>query len=385
MTLTELHSDEALRQHEFPVTRHGIHIAHAGVCPLPRRVTEAMTGYLQRCMEMDQYEAMPGGLLGDTRAKAARLIGAKPEEIALVGPTSLALSYIAAGLPWRRGDNVLVCYDDYPSNVYPWMALSERGVEVRFLNLRELGKVRAVDVQGQVDEQTRLVSLASAHYLAGWRINIDAIGKFLHSRRILFCVDAIQTLGAFPVSVEHIDFLAADSHKWLLGPSGAGVLYVRKELQDRLRPIVHGWHNLRCPDFLTQDELLFQPDARRYEVGTHDSAGIAGLRAALELVEEIGAPAIAAELIRKRSWVSAELVQLGYTVLQPTPHADNAGGVISFFREGADSAALYGRLREAGVYPSLRTLPGGQQVVRLSPHFYNTDAEMRRVLEVVAG
>ncbi len=385
MTLADLHSDEALRQHEFPVTRHGIFVAHAGVCPLPRRVAEAMTGYLHRCTEVDQYEAMPGGLLPDTRAKAASLIGARPEEIALVGPTSLALSYIAAGLPWRRGDNVLVCYDDYPSNVYPWMALSERGVEVRFLNLRELGKVRAVDVQGQVDEQTRLVSLASAHYLTGWRVNIDAIGKFLHSRRILFCVDAIQTLGAFPLSVEHVDFLAADSHKWLLGPSAAGILYVRKELQDRLQPIVHGWHNLQCPDFLTQEELEFQPDARRYEVGTHDMAGVAGLRAALELVEEIGVRVIAADLVRKRTWVVEGLISQGFEVLQPSPHLDNAGGSISFHREGIDSAELYGKLRAASITPSLRVLPGGQKVVRLSPHFYNTDAELARVLEVLKG
>ncbi len=385
MTLADLHSNEALRQQEFPVTRQGIFVAHAGICPLPRCVVDAMSDYLRRCTGMDQYEAMPGGLLPDTRARAARLIGARPEEIALVGPTSLALSYIAAGLPWRRGDNVLVCYDDYPSNVYPWMALADRGVEVRFLNLRELGKVRAVDVQGQVDEQTRLVSLPSAHYLTGWRLNIDAIGKFLHSRRILFCVDAIQTLGAFPLSVEHVDFLAADSHKWLLGPSAAGILYVRKELQDRLRPIVHGWHNLLCPDFLTQEDLVFQPDARRYEVGTHDMAGVAGLRAALGLVEEIGVEAIGADLIRKRTWVVEGLVAQGFQVLQPTPHADNTGGSISFHRDGVDSTDLYGKLRAAGIVPSLRALPGGQKVVRLSPHFYNTDAELARVLEVLKG
>src|SRR6202034_601797 len=120
------------------------------------------------------------------------------EEIALVGPTSLALSYVAAGLSWRKGDNVLIYFDDYPSNVYPWMALAEKGVEVRLLNVREYGRIRSIDVLGQCDEQTRLVALASNHFVAGYRVDIAAIGKALRLRNILFCVDGIQTVGAFP-------------------------------------------------------------------------------------------------------------------------------------------------------------------------------------------
>src|SRR6185436_5501731 len=137
-------------------------------------------------------------------------------------------SLVASGLKFRRGENILVYFDDYPSNVYPWMALVEQGVQVRLVNTRGLGLIRARDVMGQVDENTRLVALASCHFVSGYRIEIDSIGKFLRERGILFCLDAIQTLGAFPTTVENVDVLAADAHKWLLGPCAAGLLYVRR-------------------------------------------------------------------------------------------------------------------------------------------------------------
>lgn len=383
LTIPDLLQDEALRQHEFPVATRQAFLAHAGVCPLPRRVAEAVQSHARDCTLDDQEEALVPGVVGQVRRLAADLIGASHDEVSLVGPTSLALSQVAAGLQIKRGQNVLIYHDCYPSNVYPWMALADRGVEVRLMNIRELGKVRVVDVQGQVDEDTRLVALASAHYLTGWRINVDAIGRMLRSKGILFCLDAIQTLGAFPTSVANVDILAADAHKWLLGPCAAGLLYVRKEARPQIRPVVHGWHNLQCPDFLTQDDLVFHEGARRYEAGTHNFLGLHGLKAALELVQEVGLEAISAELARKRLRLVPELVAKGYTVLQGDAHADNAGGITSFHREGTDMRALHQRLKAAGVHTSCRILPGGQAVVRLSPHYYNTDDELRRCLELV--
>ena len=198
MTIAEILSNEELRRHEFPVAGERVFLAHAAVSPLPRRVSEAMRDHAARATLDDQEETIPAGQIQRARELAARLLHALPEEIALVGPTSLALSYVAAGLPWRKGDNVLVYFDDYPSNVYPWMALAEKGVEVRLLNIREYGRIRTIDVIGQVDENTRLVALASNHFVAGWRLELDAIGRHLRQRNILFCVDGIQTVGAFP-------------------------------------------------------------------------------------------------------------------------------------------------------------------------------------------
>src|SRR5580704_9514204 len=205
MTLSEILSNEELRNHEFPVTRNKIFLAHAGDCPLPRRVADAVTDYAKLATTGDQEGLIYPRILEETRKIASRLLNSRPEEVSLVGPTSLALSFIAAGLKFRKSDNILIYFDDYPSNVYPWMALAEKGVQVRLLNIRELGQVRAIDVMGQVDENTRLVALASCHFVAGTRIDYQGIGKSLRERNILFCVDAIQTLGAFPTTTEYID------------------------------------------------------------------------------------------------------------------------------------------------------------------------------------
>jgi selenocysteine lyase/cysteine desulfurase len=381
MTVAEILSNEELRRREFPVAGEKVFLAHAAVCALPRRVSEAMRDHAVRAALGDQEETLPAGQFRRARELVARLLGAQPEEIALVGPTSLALSFVAAGLPWRKGDNVLVYFEDYPSNVYPWMALAEKGVEVRLLNTRDYGRIRPIDVVGQVDEQTRVVALASNHFVAGWRLELDAIGRSLHQRNILFCVDGIQTVGAFPTGVEHVDFLAADAHKWMLGPCGAGIFFVRQSAQEKLRPVVQGWHNVRCPGFVAQEQIAYVPDARRYEAGSANLAGLAGLTAAMELLVEIGVENIAAELLRKRALLLPALRAKGYTVLLADAPARNASGILSIYKPGDDMAELHRKLMAAGIATSLREDRQGRQYVRLSPHFYNTDAELHRLLE----
>jgi selenocysteine lyase/cysteine desulfurase len=349
---------------------------------MPRRVAQAMADCASEGTLGDQ-EAFVLHRLNDARAAGAILLRCQPEEVALVGPTSIGLSYVAAGLNFRRGDNVLIYHDDYPSNVYPWMALAEKGVEVRLLNTRGLGAIRALDVMGQVDENTRLVALASCHFISGHRLEHDAIGRFLRERGILFCLDAIQTLGAFPTAVERVDFLAADAHKWLLGPCGAGVLYVKLDLQGKLNPPVYGWHNVRNPNFVAQETIEFRAGAAKFEAGTHNLVGLIGLLAAMELALEIGVDQIAAELARKRAWFVPALVAKGFSVLNPEPKPENAGGITSIFQPGKDLAPLHQKLSAAGVVTSLRTDRQGQNYIRFSPHYYNTDAELHHVLELI--
>jgi selenocysteine lyase/cysteine desulfurase len=382
MTLTEILANEELRQREFPVARDKIFLAHAGVCPLPRRVAGAIAECAQQSTLGDQ-ETFVMRRLDDARKLGAQLLNCQPDEIALVGPTSLALSFVAAGLKFRRSDNILIYHDDYPSNVYPWMALAEKGVEVRLLNTRGLGVIRPKDVTGQIDENTRLVALASCHFISGFRLEHAAIGKFLRERGILFCLDAIQTLGAFPTTVEHVDFLAADAHKWLLGPCGAGLLYVRRELQEKMNPPVYGWHNVKNPNFVAQEQIIFRSSAAKYEAGTHNLIGLIGLIAAMELALEVGIENIAAELLRKRAWLVPPLQAKGFTVLNPDAKIENACGIVSFSSPGKDLPALHKKLAAAGVVASLRTDRKGQNYIRLSPHFYNTDAELHRTVELL--
>ncbi|HEV2693225.1 MAG TPA: aminotransferase class V-fold PLP-dependent enzyme [Verrucomicrobiae bacterium] len=382
MTLAEILSNEELRQREFPVTKNKIFLAHGGVCALPRRVAQAINDCANEGMLGDQ-EAFVMHRIDDARRAGAQLLNCQPDEVSLVGPTSLALSYVAAGLNFRKGDNILIYHDDYPSNVYPWMALAEKGVNVRLLNIRTLGAIRKVDVMGQVDEDTKLVALASNHFISGQRLEHDAIGKFLRERGILFCLDAIQTLGAFPTTVENVDFLAADAHKWLLGPCGAGVFYVKKDLQEKLNPPIYGWHNVRNPNFVAQDTIQFRSGAAKFEAGTHNLVGLVGLLAAMELALEIGVDNIARELLRKRGWLVSALQAKGYTVLNADAKTENASSITTFYTPGQDMTALHQKLSDNGVVASLRTDRKAQKYIRLSPHFYNTDAELQRVMELV--
>src|SRR5215472_16902272 len=297
MTLSEILSNEELRRREFPVAERKAFFAHAGVCPLPRCVADAVSAYVREATTGDQERVIYPQILNDGRKVVAGFLKCQPEEVAFVGPTSLALSYVASGLKFRRGDNILIYYDDYPSNVYPWMALAGQGVEVRLMNTKTLGMIRPMDVLGQVDENTRLVALASCHFISGWRIDLARIGNSLRERGILFCVDAIQTLGAFPTTVEYIDFLAGDAHKWLLGPCGAGLMYVRRELQEKLNPPIYGWHNVNNPNFVAQEQIAFRNDSRKYEAGTHNLVGLVGLLAALKLILDVGVESVGQELL----------------------------------------------------------------------------------------
>jgi cysteine desulfurase/selenocysteine lyase len=383
MTIAEVLTNEVLRRHEFPVVQKKIFLAHAGDCPLPQRVAQAVADYAHHAAAGDQEALIfPRGLEAG-RKLAAQLLNCQDEEIAFVGPTSLALSFVASGLKFRKRDNILIYHDDYPSNVYPWMALAEQGIEVRLLNVRGLGVIRPRDVTGQVDENTRLVALASCHFVSGFRLDHAAIGRALRERGILFCLDGIQTLGAFPTTMEHVDLLAADAHKWLLGPCGAGMMYVRREIQDRLNPPVYGWHNVRCPNFVAQEQIVHRSGAKKFEAGTHNLLGLVGLNAALTLLLEIGVENIARELLRKRAWLVPALQAKGYAVLNADAVRENASGIVTFFKAGADLAPLHQKLLDANIVTSLRVDRAGQRYLRLSPHFYNTDAELQRVLEKV--
>src|SRR5882724_10638180 len=334
MTLPDLLTNEEFRQHEFPVTRERIFLAHGGDCPLPRRVAEAISTYALQCTTGDQEKFVYPMVLDQGRKLAGQLLNCQPDEVAFVGPTSLALSFIASGLKFSKGDNILIYFDDYPSNVYPWMAMAEQGVEVRLIKTRDLGVIRPADVIEQIDKNTRFVALASCHFISGYRIDFQAIGKTLRERNILFCLDAIQTVGAFPTTIENVDMLAADAHKWMLGPCGAGLMYVRRSIQEKLTPPIYGWNNVRCPNYVAQEKIVFRNTSQKYEAGTHNLLGIVGLVAGLQLILEVGIENIAGELLRKRAQLLPALLAKGLTVLQADAPPDLASCVLSFFRQG---------------------------------------------------
>ncbi len=384
MTIDDLISNEALRQAEFPVARHSIFMAHGGVSILPQRAVTAMEDYLRLCATQHQESTAIWGHLQETRVIAGRLIGAQASEVALLGPTSLGLSLVANGLPWQPGDEVVCYHDDYPANVYPWMDLRRRGVVLKFLQTDQPGHITPEIVERSLTPRTRLVALASCHFFTGCRIDVDAIGRLLRSRGVYFCLDAIQTLGAFPTSVEHVDFLSADAHKWLLGPMAAGIVYVREPLHDILRPSLLGAWNVKSPNFICQDDIAFERGARRYEPGVLNAVGIYGMRAAMELLLEAGIENVAARLLKLKAQLVAGLQDLGFTVVPPTGGALASSITTAARDSGTPLEKVIEHLAKNHVTASLRHNREGRPHLRFSPHFYNTEAEVDRVCELLA-
>ena len=376
-------SDESRRLREFPIAKKKIFFGHGGVTALPRAVTQAVIDYTTASSE-DHQEF--GGVLqtiAETRIAAASLIGAKPGEIALLGPTSLGLSLFANGLAWERGDEILCYLDDYPANVYPWKNLENRGVQVRYLTTEHLGAITPESVKRQLGPDTKLVALASCHFLSGYRIDIDAIGKMLHDCGILFSIDGIQTIGAFDTNVTHIDFLSADAHKWMLGPMAMGIVYVKEENFDRLRPSLLGAWNVKSPNFITQPEIDFEATARRYEPGVLNVAGVYGMKAAIDRFLEVGIETISARLLALKAHLTPRLEEAGFEILAPASES-RSSSITSFRRPGTDHVGLFRHLSEQGVTASHRHDRSGTDYLRFSPHFYNTEAEIDTALELIS-
>lgn len=377
--------DESERRREFPVIENGIFLGHAGVTILPRRAAEAMKAYADAsCHKHQEF----GEVLRDvarTRLLCAKLIGANPDEIALLGPTSLGLSLFANGLDWQTGDEVIFYGDDYPANVYPWTALASRGVVAKSLQPDHPGEITPELVEASLTPRTKLVALASCHYLSGRRIDVTAIGRMLRSKGVLFSLDAIQTLGAAPLDVEFVDFLSADAHKWMLGPMAIGIVYVARRNFEKCCPTLLGAWNVKSPDFIAQKEIVFEETARRYEPGVLNISGIYGMKASLEMLLEIGSENVQAGILEVRDYLENKLSHAGFEFLSPRANEPMRSGILTTRHSSVDSGAIFSKLENAGIVASLRKDHSGKKWIRFSPHFYNTINEMDRVFKVVCG
>jgi len=380
--IADLVLNEAARREAFPVCRSQIFFAHAGVTVLPRIVADAVIDYTRRCCEHHQEFGEVLAHINQTRRVSADFIGAHPDEIALLGPTSLGLSLFANGLPWREGDEILCYADDYPANVYPWMELARRGVVIRYLHPEQPGEITPELVEAALTERTRLVALASCSFLTGYRIDVDAIGRLLRQRGVLFSLDAIQSVGASPLRVDHVDFLSADAHKWMLGPMAIGIVFVRREHFELLRPTLIGAWNVRSPNFITQPEIAFQDTAQRYEPGVLNASGIYGMRAALDLIASAGIDRVYARILALKQALVQPLLAAGFQFLGPVD-GPNASGITTFHHPERDTAALFRALQSNNIVGSPRFDRAGRQFIRLSPHFYNTLDEVGRVVDTL--
>lgn len=362
-------------RHEFPVTDRCVYFDHAGVAPVSRRVADAVAAFIADARDFGRlhygaWEARAEAV----RASAARLVGAGTDEIAFVASTSDGLSAIATAVDWRPGDTVVAVDGEFPANVYPWWALERLGVTTRLAAPVD-GRLTVDAIAGLVDDSTRVVSVSAVDFATGQRRPLAAIGELCRRRGILFCVDAIQALGALRIDVERdaIDALAADGHKWLCAPEGCGLLYVSRRWLDRLVPQRIGWKSVVDASRYLPYHFELKPDAQKFECGSLNFLAIHALGAAVDLAFEVGVDVIEERLLALTSRLRAALAERGVAVLSPSDASERSG--ITTVRTNEAPEAVVRRLRADGVLASPR---GGG--VRLSPHFYCDENDVARCL-----
>ncbi|MDD4932962.1 MAG: aminotransferase class V-fold PLP-dependent enzyme [Methylacidiphilaceae bacterium] len=383
MTIDQIIHDAELRSRLFPVTKRKIFLAHAGVAPITQAAVDRIRIAAEEGASQEQETEALLRDLEESRRVAARLLKVDASEIALVGPTAFGLNLVAQGIDFQPGDEVVFYPEDYPSNVYPWLRLAERGVKLVRLQPASLGRLTTERVLDAVGPRTRLVALASCHFLSGYLLDYRKIGEELRRRGVLFCLDGIQSLGAAPMDAGCCDFLSADSHKWLLGPLGAGIFYVRKEQQPLLRPALVGAWNIRSPGFIAQENLECEAGARRYECGALYALGILGMRASMELLLELGIEAIRERLLSLHVFLAEGLRKRGWRLLAEDFPEEARSGIVTVTHDRRNLAAAVEALKEQGIVVSLRWDRQGTQYIRFSPHFYNTHAELAKVVSIL--
>ena len=365
---------------QFPVTESLVYMNHAAVSPLSRRVRDAMVGLLDEVHQRGAEDWQQWVRTYDaTRRSLAQLLNADQGEIALTKNTSEGVSTFANGLEWRSGDEIVSIEGEFPSNYYAWKALEKRGVVLRLVQ-REQGRVSHESIASALSSRTRVVAVSFVDYLSGFRLDLERLGQACAAQGCLLFVDAIQGLGAFPldVKVAQIAGLAADGHKWMLGPEGAGVLYVSRQVMERVTPTEVGWWTVRHWADFTSRELSWRDDARRYECGTLNTVGIYGLGAAIDLLLEVGTPNIAEQVLNLTDRLRCGLLERGHLVFGPQTRKE-ASGIVSFVPRQGTAEGLLESFLAHRIQVAARC-----GMVRVSPHFYNTEAEIDQVLELTS-
>ena len=363
---------------EFPVTEELIFFDHARVAPLPERVRKVVTAFVENATRFGtaHYETWLAGI-DQSRKSFARLINAGTDEVAFVKNTSEGLSIVANGLDWKTGDNVVIPDIEFPANVYPWWNLKRLGVETRMVRSVE-GRVLFDDLVKQVDARTKLISISSVECNSGFRCELNRIGEFCKERDILFCVDAIQSLGILPMDVkrDHIDFLSADGHKWMLSVEGLGGFYISRDVLEKVYPVTVGWGNMiNAADFMNY-EFEFRPGAQRFEEGSPNTMSIHAFGAALDLLLETGIENIEKRVMILGNTILEQLHQRGLKVYSSTRPGERSGNIA--FVVNQDISRLYEWMMENKVKLTVR-----DGLIRLSPHFYNSEDEIFKFFDLL--
>lgn len=363
----------------FPVTRRRAYLDHAAIGPLPAPAAAAAQRALeqQRDLGAGAEESWAAGL-SRARQAAARLLGAAEAEVALVRSTTGGLLIVANSLAWREGDVILSVEGEFPANVSPWQALERRGVRLRLLSTPD-GRVPLEEVRRALDGRVRLLAISFVEFFSGLRNDLVALGELCAEREVLFCVDAIQGLGALPLDVREaqVDFLAAGGYKWLLSPLGSGLFYCRRERLAQMGPAMLGWLSREgAEEELFRYDLPLRPDARRFEESAPGLAPLLGMGESLELLLRVGVERIAGHVLALGDRLIGGVAARGYRLLTPLDGLGHRSGIVTFRHPELPAAELHQRLTAKGLALSLRG-----EALRASPHFYNSPEEIDLLLE----
>lgn len=366
----------------FPALQNCLYLNHAAVAPWPQVTADAVQAFAaenaqQGTLNYPHWLTVEQAL----REQARELLNAPAaSDIALVKNTSEGLSFVAYGLDWREGDNVVGIRQEFPSNRYVWQSLANQGVEFRQLDLNDNPADPETALLALCNARTRLLSISAVQYTNGLRMDLATIGAFCRANGILFCVDAIQHIGAMPFDVQQVqaDFVVADGHKWMLGPEGLALFYVRSEVLESLRLTQYGWHMAEgLTDYTMED---YQPalDARRFECGSPNMLGIHALHASLGVLLETGMATVWEQLSARVQYLLDGLQALPEMEILSDLRVERRSGIVTFRSRCETNDALFKRLQTQGIFCATR---GGG--IRLSPHFYTPFAQLQQVLDVL--
>lgn len=364
----------------FPHAEDMIYMNHAAVAPLSKPVKEAIEAYVgeRHRTNIENYFDFQH-TIDATLEQIGRLVGCTSKNVAFVPNTSYGLNILAQGLDWQVGDRIVIPACEFPANVYPFMNLADRGVHVDFVQDRD-GVFTVEDIEKALTPQTRLVSVSWVQFLSGFRADIEKIAALCKAHDVLLCVDAIQGMGALKIDVEQlgIDFLATGGHKWLMATQGIGFVYIAPGLLDQLQPAMAGWlHGPIDWERLTDFDLAFHEDARKFRLGTLNAIGIAALHASLGLHFEAGVDWCEARVLENASLLRTTLTETGIACCGDISE-ENRSGIVSFRHQKADG--LFAYLQKKEIYGAVRN-----GLVRFAPSYYNTAEEIETVVSAVAS
>ncbi|EGW19639.1 aminotransferase class V-fold PLP-dependent enzyme [Methylobacter tundripaludum] len=370
-----------MKHPEFPLIDELIYLNHAAVGPWPKRTGAAVIKFAEQNTRYGSHFYLDWlNKEAELRTQLQALLNApSPDDITLVKNTSEALSFVAYGLTWQSGDNIVSSNEEFPSNRLPWESLADQGVEFRQADLHSADSPEDA-LFALVDGNTRLLTISSIQFASGLRMDLERIGEFCKRRGILFCIDAIQSLGAvqFDVQAYQADFVMADGHKWMFGPEGLGVFYTTPEARDKLKLTQYGWHMMKDIHNYENQPWEVHPTARRFECGSPNMLGIHAFSASLSLLLETGMAAVETQVLDKSDYVKDMIDKNERLVLLSAKQSPLKSGIVIFKHRTVSNEVLYKYLQENGVVCALR---GGG--IRFSPHFYNTFEEIDRAFELI--